>query len=103
MDSNLTATQVLMVPKKSVEDFVKSKGFSTTDLLEKAEELAQTDEAFLNYDGKAHDHLVPGEMWLTYSSGFDEQPVNLVIPREILKNLKGAADRYVTEDKLERR
>lgn len=97
-DNNLTAVQILLVPKKSVKQFVQKHGMSDMDLIERAESLAQTDD--LNYQNKAYDRISPNELWLTYSAGLNEQPVNLVIPREVLKQLKGVADLYVTKDRI---
>ena len=54
----------------------------------------------MNYQNKAYDRISPNKLWLTYSAGLNEQPVNLVIPREVLKQLKGVADLYVTKDRI---
>ena len=99
-DDNLSALQVLMVPKKAVQQLVKSCGLSDVDLLERAESLAQTDD--LNYQRKAYDRIATNKLWLTYSAGLREQPVNMVVPREVLKRLKGVVDLVVAKDGVKR-
>lgn len=103
IDSNLTATQVLIVPKDSVEQYVKDNGYSTMDILELAEELVQTPYWKFSKSGKARNILVNGKLWLTYSSNLQEEPVNLVIPRSELKKLHGVVDIYVTEKSVIRK
>ena len=66
------------------------------DLIERAEALARTD--CLDCSRKAYDRVSPGRLWLTYSAGLREKPVNMVIPRDELRKLKGVADLYVTKD-----
>ena len=46
-DDNLSAVQILMVPKKAVQQLAKSYGLSDMDLIERAEQLADSDD--LNY------------------------------------------------------
>ena len=99
-DDNLSAVQILMVPKKAVQQLAKSYGLSDMDLIERAEQLADSDD--LNYQSKAYDRIAANKLWLTYSAGLREQPVNLVIPREVLKQLKGVADLHVTKDRITR-
>ena len=70
------------------------------DLLERAEALAQTDD--LDYNRKAYDRVSPGRLWLTYSAGLWEKPVNMVVPRNWLRKLKGVADLYVTKESIKR-
>ena len=70
------------------------------DLIERAEALAQTDD--LDRNNKAYDRVSPGRLWLTYSAGMREKPVNLVIPRDVLRKLKGVADLYVTRESIKR-
>ena len=50
------------------------------DLIERAEALAQTED--LDCSRKAYDRVSPGRLWLTYSAGLWEKPVNMVIPRD---------------------
>ena len=57
---------------------------------------------FQNWQKKAYDRIAPNKLWLTYSAGLREQPVNMVIPREVLKQLKGVADLLVTKDIIKR-
>ena len=99
-DDNLSAVQILMVPKKSVSQLAKSYGLSDIGLLERAEQLADSDD--LNYQSKAYDRIAPNKLWLTYSAGLREQPVNMVVPRDVLKQLKGVADLLVTKDGIKR-
>ena len=99
-DDNLSALQILMVPKKAVQQLVKSYGLSDTSLLERAEQLADSDD--LNYQNKAYDRIAANKLWLTYSAGLREQPVNMVVPRDVLKQLKGVADLFVTKDGIKR-
>ena len=99
-DDNLSALQVLIVPKKAVQQLVKSCGLSDVGLLERAESLAQTDD--LNYQNKAYDRIAANKLWLTYSAVLREQPVNMVIPRDVLKQLKGVADLLVRKDSIKR-
>lgn len=87
-----------MVPKQAVQQLAKSYGLSDIDLLERAERLADSDD--LNYQSKAYDRIAANKLWLTYSAALREQPVNLVIPREVLKRLKGVADLHVTKDHI---
>ena len=89
-----------MVPKKAVSQLVKSYGLSDISLLERAEQLA--DSTDLNYQRKAYDRIEANKLWLTYSAGLREQPVNMVVPREVLKQLKGVADLFVTKDGIKR-
>ena len=70
------------------------------DLLERAEALAQTED--LDRNNKAYDRVSPGRLWLTYSAGLIEKPVNMVIPRTRLVALDGVADLYVTRDGVKR-
>ena len=70
------------------------------DLLERAEALARTED--LNYNKKAYDRVSPGRLWLTYSAGLREKPVNMVVPRDQLRKLKGVTDLYVTKDGMKR-
>ena len=99
-DDNLSAVQILMVPKKAVQQLAKSYGLSDIDLLQRAEQLADSDE--LNYQRKAYDRIASNKLWLTYSAGLREQPVNMVVPRDVLKQLKGVADLLVTKDGIKR-
>ena len=101
-DDNLSAVQILMVPKKSVSQLAKSYGLSETSLLERAEQLADSDDIYLNWQQKAYDRISPNKLWLTYSAGLREQPVNMVVPREVLKQLKGVADLLVRKDCIKR-
>ena len=89
-----------MVPKKAVQQLAKSYGLSDVSLLERAEALA--DDVYLNWQQKAYDRIAPNKLWLTYSAGLREQPVNMVVPREVLKQLKGVADLLVTKDVIKR-
>ena len=89
-----------MVPKKAVQQLAKSYGLSDMDLLERAEQLAESDD--LNYQSKAYDRIAANKLWLTYSAGLREQPVNMVVTREVLKQLKGVADLFVTKDDIKR-
>ena len=89
-----------MVPKKAVQQLAKSYGLSDTSLLERAERLADSED--LNWQQKAYDRIAPNKLWLTYSAGLREQPVNMVVPREVLKTLKGVADLLVTKDRIKR-
>lgn len=89
-----------MVPKKAVQQLVKNYGLSDVDLLERAERLADSDD--LNYQRKAYDRIATNKLWLTYSAGLREQPVNMVVPRDQLKKLKGVADLFVTKDSIKR-
>ena len=91
---------MLIVPKKAVQQLVKSYGLSDIDLLERAEQLADSDE--LNYQNKAYDRIAANKLWLTYSAGLREQPVNMVVPREVLKRLKGVVDLVVAKDGVKR-
>ena len=50
------------------------------DLIERAEALAQTED--LDRNNKAYDRVSPGRLWLTYSAGLIEKPVNMVLPRD---------------------
>ena len=99
-DDNLSAVQILMVPKKSVSQLAKSCQLSDIDIIERAEALA--DDIYLNWQKKAYDRIAPNKLWLTYSAGLREQPVNMVVPREVLKQLKGVADLLVTKDGIKR-
>ena len=99
-DDNLSAVQILMVPKKAVQQLAKSYGLSDVGLLERAEQLADTED--LNWQRKAYDRIAANKLWLTYSAGLREQPVNMVVPREVLKQLKGVADLFVTKDGIKR-
>ena len=99
-DDNLSAVQILMVPKQAVQQLVKSYGLSDTSLLQRAEQLADSDE--LNYQNKAYDRIAANKLWLTYSAGLREQPVNMVVTRDVLKQLKGVADLLVTKDGIKR-
>ena len=99
-DDNLSAVQILMVPKKAVQQLAKSCGLSDIDLLQRAEQLADSND--LNYQRKAYDRIAANKLWLTYSAGLREQPVNMVVPRDVLKQLKGVADLLVTKDGIKR-
>ena len=66
----------------------------------RAEALA--DDVYLNWQKKAYDRISPNKLWLTYSAGLREQPVNMVIPRDVLKQLKGVADLLVAKDGIKR-
>ena len=99
-DDNLSALQVLIAPKKAVSQLVQNHGLSDMDLLERAESLAQIDD--LNWQRKAYDRIAANKLWLTYSAGLREQPVNMVVPRDVLKQLKGVADLFVTKDGIKR-
>lgn len=103
VDSNLTATQVLIVQKDKVEKFVKDNGYSTMDIMQLAEELAQMPYWKLDKKGKVRKILVQNKLWLTYSSNLDEEPVNLVIPRSELKKLPGVVDIYITKKSIIRK
>lgn len=72
------------------------------DLLERAEALVNAYEKGLYRGDKAYDRVSPGRLWLTYSAGLREQPVNMVIPRDELRKLKGVADVYVTKESIKR-
>lgn len=89
-----------MVPKKAVQQLAKSYGLSDTSLLERAEQLADSDD--LNWQRKAYDRIAANKLWLTYSAGLREQPVNMVVPRTVLKQLKGVADLIVSADGIKR-
>ena len=56
----------------------------------------------MNYQNKAYDRISPNKLWLTYSAGLNEQPVNMVVPRDVLRQLKGVADILVTKDYIKR-
>lgn len=99
-DDNLSAVQILIVPKKAVQLLAKSYGLSDIGLLERAEQLADSED--LNYQSKAYDRIASNKLWLTYSAGLREQPVNMVIPRTVLKQLKGVADLLVAKDVIKR-
>ena len=88
------------MPKQAVQQLAKSYGLSDMDLLERAEQLADSDE--LNYQSKAYDRIAANKLWLTYSAGLREQPVNMVVPRDVLKQLKGVADLVVAKDEIKR-
>ena len=90
----------MIVPKKAVQQLAKSYGLSDVDLLERAERLADSDD--LNYQRKAYDRIAANNLWLTYSAGLREQPVNMVVPRDVLKQLKGVADLFVAKDGIKR-
>lgn len=72
------------------------------DLIERAEALANAYEKGLYRGDKAYDRVSPGRLWLTYSAGLREKPVNMVIPRDVLRKLKGVVDVYVTRDGVKR-
>lgn len=72
------------------------------DMLEKAETLVNAYETGLYRGDKAYDRVSPGRLWLTYSAGLREKPVNMVIPRDELRKLKGVADLYVTKESIKR-
>ena len=99
-DDNLSAVQILIVPKKAVQQLAKSYGLSETSLLERAEQLADSED--LNYQQKSYDRIAANKLWLTYSAGLREQPVNMVVPRDVLKQLKGVADLFVAKDGIKR-
>ena len=99
-DDNLSALQILIVPKKAVQQLAKSYGLSDIGLLERAEQLADSDD--LNYQRKAYYRIAANKLWLTYSAGLREQPVNMVVPRDVLKQLKGVADLFVAKDGIKR-
>ena len=52
------------------------------DLIERAETLVNAYETGLYRGDKAYDRVSPGRLWLTYSAGLREKPVNMVIPRD---------------------
>lgn len=99
-DGNLLALQVLLVQKKSVERYVSDHGLSGSELLRRAEALAGGYRP--NGRKKAYDVVRRDELWLTYSAGLLEKPVNMVIPRDQLRKLKGVADLYVTKEGIKR-
>ena len=99
-DGNLLALQVLLVPKKSVERYVMDHGLSGSELFSRAEALAARYRP--NGRKKAYDVVKRDWLWLTYSDGLVEKPVNLVIPRTRLVALDGVADLYVTRDGVKR-
>ena len=99
-DGNLLALQVLLVPKKSVERYVMDYGLSGSELFSRAEALAARYRP--NGRKKAYDVVKRDGLWLTYSDGLVEKPVNMVIPRNWLRKLKGVADLYVTKDGVKR-
>ena len=72
------------------------------DLLERAEARVNTYETGLDRGDKAYDRVSPGRLWLTYSAGLREKPVNMVVPRDQLRKLKGVTDLYVTKDGMKR-
>ena len=72
------------------------------DLLERAEALVNAYETGLYRGDKAYDRISPGRLWLTYSAGLRERPVNMVIPRTRLVALDGVADLYVTKESIKR-
>ena len=96
----MSAVQILIVPKKAVQQLAKSYGLSETSLLERAEQLADSED--LNYQQKSYDRIAANKLWLTYSAGLREQPVNMVVPRTVLKQLKGVADLFVAKDGIKR-
>ena len=73
----------MMVPKKAVQNLAESYGLSDIGLLERAERLADSED--LNRQQKAYDRIAANKLWLTYSAGLREQPVNMVVPRTVLK------------------
>ena len=81
-DDSLSAAQILIVPKNSVQQLAKDCGLSDTDLLERAEALVNAYETGLYRGDKAYDRVSPGRLWLTYSAGLREKPVNMVVPRD---------------------
>ena len=91
---------MLIVPKKAVQQLARNYGLSDVDLLERAERLADSED--LNYQQKAYDRIAANKLWLTYSAGLREQPVNMVVTRDVLKQLKGVADLLVTKDCIKR-
>ena len=72
------------------------------DLLERAEALVNAYETGLYRGDKAYDRVSPGRLWLTYSAGLREKPVNLVVTRDQLRKLKGVVDVYVTKESIKR-
>ena len=72
------------------------------DLIERAETLVNAYETGLYRGDKAYDRVSPGRLWLTYSAGLREKPVNMVVPRDQLRKLKGVADLYVTKESIKR-
>lgn len=72
------------------------------DIIEKAEALVNAYEKGLYRGDKAYDRVSPGKLWLTYSAGLREKPVNMVIPRDELRKLTGVADLYVTRESIKR-
>ena len=99
-DGNLLALQVLLVPKKSVERYVSEHGLSGSELFSRAEALAGRYRP--NGRKKAYDIIKRDGLWLTYSDGLIEKPVNMVIPRTRLVALDGVADLYITRDGVKR-
>lgn len=56
------------------------------------------DEGEPDVRGMARLRYPHGKFWLTYSDGYDEKPVNLVVPRETLERLPRSKHLTVTRD-----
>lgn len=53
-------------------------------------------------DGKYRTKYKHNKFWLTYSSRINEQPINLIVPRETLETLQHSRHFIVTKEKVER-
>lgn len=98
-ESQITGADVLLNTKKSVRDYVETYT-PFPELMRDAEELRDCWDSVSRYERKKYAH---GKFWLTYSPTLDGRPVNVVIPRDALEKLPGAARFVCGVDRIERK
>ena len=94
-ESEILSADLLFVKKADVEELVESET-GKARLMSDAQKLR--DEGVPDRWGKARLRYPHGKFSLTYSDGYDEKPVNMVVPRQTLEGLPHTRHLSVTRD-----
>ena len=95
--TNISACDVLWCKKQDVIDFVK-QDIQVSCLLNDANELRKESKSL---GGSKHRKYYKN-FWLTHSTNLYEKPVNLVMQRNTLENLKNSKHFYVTKNEIKK-
>ena len=95
--NSISACDVLWCKKQEVIDFVQQTT-SLNDLWNDAKELRNESKSL----GGSKNRKYYKNFWLTHSTSLFEKPVNLVMPRNTLKNFKSSCNFVVRKNEIKR-
>lgn len=98
-ESEIISADLLFVKKTDVEELVESET-GMDRLMSDAQTLR--DEGVPDRRGMARLRYPHGKFWLTYSDGYEEKPVNMVVPRKTLEALPHSGHFAVTREGVKR-